>query len=314
MTHDLPTPKHSEHDIDRKYLDFKVVDFCLSDRVNIEAWATIRPSINFFENTNGKPKHYRIGKKIDNTGVLYKTTHQEMEEDDQPKKLFDWMEMNEEILRYPISLSSLESWFFSEFSLFYHAYITKPWFISIHSLVSDYNVSVSESEKFSEKSANEKKSNELDNPNQDEKELRIHEDVGSYEQELRIHEDVGPDEQELVIHEDVGSDEKELRIHENLESDEQELRIHEDIGSDQQELLSHENFESDEQELLSREDVGSYEQGLVSHENENFESDVQETSESVGLNRQKKIEEDSIGSDLTKLIKEKKRRRFYGKR
>ncbi|GFP89922.1 protein tic 214, partial [Phtheirospermum japonicum] len=43
------------------------------------------------------------------------------------KGFFDWMGMNEKILKEPIS--NLESWFFPEFVLLSSAYKMKPWFI-----------------------------------------------------------------------------------------------------------------------------------------------------------------------------------------
>ncbi|XAR69526.1 hypothetical protein NMG60_11001145, partial [Bertholletia excelsa] len=76
---------------DRKYLDWKIFNFCLRKKINIEAWIKIDTNSN------------------------------------KNKIFFDWMGMNEEILSCPIS--NMELWFFPEFLLLYNAYKMKPWFI-----------------------------------------------------------------------------------------------------------------------------------------------------------------------------------------
>ena len=177
-----------DKNIDRKYLDFKILDFSLRNKIDIEDWIDISTSIN--ENTKTEPRNYQIVEKINKKSLVYSTIYQEIKQSDQKNKLFDWMGMNEKILSRPIS--NLEFWFFSEFFSFYNAYKMKPWVIPINLLFSNSNVS----EKFSKNKSinrkkktnpfipsNEKKSFELENRNQDEKELVSKEDLGSYVQE-----------------------------------------------------------------------------------------------------------------------------------
>nr|YP_009564168.1 Ycf1 [Dysphania pumilio]QAX91456.1 Ycf1 [Dysphania pumilio] len=172
-----------EKNIDRKYLDLKILSFCLSKKVDIEAWVDINTSMD--KNTKTELNNFQIVDKINKKGLFYRTIYQEMRQPDQKKKNFDWMGMNDEILSRPIS--NLEFWFFSEFVLFYNAYKMKPWVIPINLLFSNYNVSkrFSENKNINRKKkrnpfipSNEKKSFELENWNQAEKELISQENLG----------------------------------------------------------------------------------------------------------------------------------------
>nr|YP_010977399.1 hypothetical chloroplast RF19 [Caroxylon nitrarium]WOA00541.1 hypothetical chloroplast RF19 [Caroxylon nitrarium] len=114
-----------EKDTDRKYLDLKIIHFCLRKKTDIEAWVDISTSMN--KNTKTESKNSQILNKINKKDPFYRTIYQEMNPFHQKKNLFDWMGMNEEILSHPIS--ELESWFFSEFIFFYNKYKMKPWVI-----------------------------------------------------------------------------------------------------------------------------------------------------------------------------------------
>nr|YP_009512891.1 hypothetical protein [Suaeda malacosperma]AXK15209.1 hypothetical protein [Suaeda malacosperma] len=170
---------------DRKYLDFKILRFCLTKKVDIETWVNISTSMN--ENTKTESKNYQIIDKMDkiidkmvNKGLFYHTISQKINRCHQKRNLFDWMRMNEEILSCPIL--KLESWFFSEFFLFYNTYKMKPWIIPIDFLLSNYNVSeiLNENKNINRKKktnnfiqSNEKKSFELKNRNQNQDEIVI---------------------------------------------------------------------------------------------------------------------------------------------
>nr|WRW10954.1 Ycf1 protein [Gleadovia mupinensis]WRW10957.1 Ycf1 protein [Gleadovia mupinensis] len=69
------------------------------------------------------------------------------------RKYFDWMRMNEKMLKHP--LSNLESWFFPKFVLLYNAYKMKPWFIPskllLFNLNRNENKNSSENKKINEK-------------------------------------------------------------------------------------------------------------------------------------------------------------------
>ena len=174
-----------EKNKDRKYLDFKIIRFCLTKKVDIETWVNIGTSMN--ENTKTESNNYQIIDKMDkiidkmaNKGLFYHTISQKINRCHQKRNLFDWMRMNEEILSCPIL--KLESWFFSEFFLFYNAYKMKPWIIPIDFLFSNSNVSeiLNENKNINRKKktnnfiqSNEKKSFELKNHNQNQDEIVI---------------------------------------------------------------------------------------------------------------------------------------------
>nr|URQ21714.1 hypothetical chloroplast RF19 [Viburnum opulus var. sargentii] len=168
---------YMEKNPDRKYFDWKMLNFFLRKKVDIEAWIKTDP------NSNKKIKigthNYQIIDKIEKQDLFYLTIHQdpEIKPPNYKKRFFDWMEMNEEILNRPIS--NLELWFFPEFVLLYNAYKMKPWIIPSKLLLSNLNINenVSENKKINRKQkgnffrpANEKKSFQLKNRNQEEKE------------------------------------------------------------------------------------------------------------------------------------------------
>nr|YP_009571006.1 hypothetical protein RF1 [Quintinia verdonii]QBC69512.1 hypothetical protein RF1 [Quintinia verdonii] len=174
---------YMEKNPDRKYFDWKVLNFFLRQKVDIEAWIKINPNSN--KNTKIGSNNYQIIEKIDTKDLFYLTIHQYPEINPSNQKkifFFDWMEMNEEIVNRPIS--NLELWFFSEFVLLYNAYKIKPWIIPSKLLL--FNFTINENKKINGKQrgnffrpSNEKKSFELKNRNQEEKETARQGDLGS---------------------------------------------------------------------------------------------------------------------------------------
>nr|YP_010193853.1 hypothetical chloroplast RF19 [Mimusops coriacea]QZQ53415.1 hypothetical chloroplast RF19 [Mimusops coriacea] len=173
-----------EKSLDRKYLDWKIINFCLRKKFDIEAWIKIDTNSN--KNTKTGLTNYQIINKIDKKDLFYLTIHQnqEMNLPNQKKKKWDWMGMNEEILSRPIS--NLELWFFPEFVLLYNAYKMKPWFIPSKLLFLNLNINenVSKNKNINRKQqgilpSNEKKSFELKNQNQKEKESAGQRDLRS---------------------------------------------------------------------------------------------------------------------------------------
>nr|YP_010599085.1 hypothetical chloroplast RF1 [Primulina luochengensis]WAL03462.1 hypothetical chloroplast RF1 [Primulina luochengensis] len=110
-----------EKTADRKYFDWKIINFSLNSQIII----------------NKKDLFYLIIPEINPTN-----SH---------KVFFDWMGMNEKMLKHPIS--NLELWFFPEFVLLYNAYKTKPWFIPSKLLLLNLNRNKksSENKKINEK-------------------------------------------------------------------------------------------------------------------------------------------------------------------
>nr|UNA62968.1 hypothetical protein RF1 [Leea guineensis] len=168
---DIPNNYLGEDDIidieknpDRKYFDWRILNFCLRKKVDIEAW--IGTTINSNKTTKTGSNNFQI---IDKKGLF-----------------FDWMGMNEEILNR--SISNLEPSFFPEFVLLYNTYKMKPWVIPIKLLLLNFNgnKNFNKNRNITRKqkgnpfiSSNEKKLFELANRNQEEKESAGQVDLGS---------------------------------------------------------------------------------------------------------------------------------------
>nr|QWY86912.1 hypothetical chloroplast RF1 [Bobgunnia madagascariensis] len=99
-----------EKNLDRKYFDWRILKFCIRNKVDFEAWIDT-------------DYYFRI--------------HKEINPSNQNKTFFDWMGMNVEILNR--SISNPEFWFFSKFMIFYNAYTSNPWIIPIKSLFFHFN-------------------------------------------------------------------------------------------------------------------------------------------------------------------------------
>ncbi|KAL9170152.1 hypothetical protein ABFS82_04G125800 [Erythranthe guttata] len=132
--------------IDRKYFNWKILNFYLRQKLDIEAWIMIHTNRN--QNTKiGINNSYKISKKD-----LSSLMSPEITPSNSIKRFFDWMGMNEKMLNCPVS--NLELWFFPEFMLLYNAYKTKPWVIPIKLLLLNLNKNENSSEN---KKINEKK-------------------------------------------------------------------------------------------------------------------------------------------------------------
>ena len=202
---------------DRKYFDWKILNFCLQKKSNIDTWINISISSN--ETTKTEPKNFQIVDKIYKKDLFYHTIYQKIKRFHQKKNLFDWMGMNEEILSRPIS--NLEFGFFPEFLLLFNAYKTKPWIIPINLLFSNCNVrenfreikNINKTKKTNpfipSIISNDKKSFELENQNQDEKELVSQQNPGSDVQENS--ESLFSNQQKDIEENYIGSDIKNRR-------------------------------------------------------------------------------------------------------
>nr|YP_009698593.1 Ycf1 [Petalonyx linearis]QEJ85600.1 Ycf1 [Petalonyx linearis] len=185
---------YMEKNLDRKYFDWKILNFCLIKKVDIEAWIEFDTNSN--KNTKTDIKNYQIIDNSDRIGLFYLMIHQDQEINPPNQIFFDWMGMNEEILNR--SISNLEFWFFPEFVLLYNAYKMKPWVIPRKLLLFNLNINEngSENKNINGKqqkdlfiSSNEKKYVELKNRNQEEKEPASQGNLGS---DTQNQEDLGP--------------------------------------------------------------------------------------------------------------------------
>nr|QVL27310.1 hypothetical protein RF1 [Vitex tripinnata] len=161
----------------RKYFDWKIFNFYLRQKVDIEAWTIIDTNRN--QNTQIRTNNsHKISKKD-----LFYLMIPEINPPNSHKGFLDWMGMNEKMLKRPIS--NLELWFFPEFVLLYKAYKMKPWFIPSKLLLlnlngsenSNENKKINQKEKGSFLIASNKKNKK--HRNQEEKESTSRGDRGS---------------------------------------------------------------------------------------------------------------------------------------
>nr|AME16616.1 Ycf1 [Syringa tigerstedtii] len=158
----------------RKYLDWKIINFDLRKKVDIEAWITIDANSN--QNTKIVTNNSQI---IDKKKIFYLNLMiPEMNLPNPPKVFFDWMGMNEKILKCPIL--NLELWFFPEFLLLYNTYKKKPWFIPSKLLL--LNLNRNQKKKINEKQKGSfliPSNKKIKNRNQEEKKTTSQGDLGS---------------------------------------------------------------------------------------------------------------------------------------
>nr|YP_010632810.1 hypothetical chloroplast RF19 [Acanthus leucostachyus]WBP64482.1 hypothetical chloroplast RF19 [Acanthus leucostachyus] len=138
---------YMEKTTDRKYLDWKILNFDLGRKVDIETWMTTNTNQNTQIRTNIRTNNSQIIHKKD----LFYLMIPETNLPNCPKGFFDWMGMNEKMLKCLIS--NLELWFFPEFVSLYTAYKMKPWFIPSKLLLLTLNFysNSSENKKINEK-------------------------------------------------------------------------------------------------------------------------------------------------------------------
>nr|YP_010516472.1 hypothetical chloroplast RF1 [Meehania henryi]UXL88649.1 hypothetical chloroplast RF1 [Meehania henryi] len=135
---DIP---YTEKPVDRKYFDWKFFNFYLRQKIDIEAWIIIDTNRN--QNDQIRTKNSQIISKKD----LFYLMIPETNSLNSHKGFFDWMGMNEKMLKRPIP--NLGFWLFPEFVLLYKAYKMKPWFIPSKLLL--LNLNSSKNKKINEK-------------------------------------------------------------------------------------------------------------------------------------------------------------------
>nr|WBU15029.1 hypothetical protein RF1 [Pterolobium punctatum] len=182
MTDDIPIKNYivkdyildMEKNLDRKYFDWRILNFCLRNKVDFGAWI----------DTN-----------------YYFTFHQEINPSNQKRFFFDWMGMNVEILNR--SIANREFFFFSKFFIFYNAYTSNPWIIPIKLLFFNFNVNKNVNEK---KNITERKKIDIFRPSKKKKEKR---NQGKTEYTGRINLEESLSKKEKDVEEDyAGSDMK----------------------------------------------------------------------------------------------------------
>nr|YP_009518720.1 hypothetical chloroplast RF19 [Hepatica henryi]AXP21755.1 hypothetical chloroplast RF19 [Hepatica henryi] len=173
---------------DRKYFDWRTINFCLRKNIDIEEWRNrdieASANININKNTKTRTNYYQIIEKMDKKVFFNLTIHKQICPTNQTKTSFDWMGMNEEILN--CTISNLELWFLPEFVLLYNTYKIQPWIVPINLLLFKLKLNINKniSKNINEKKKkdrlyNPKKSLELENRNQEEKQHPVQGDLGS---------------------------------------------------------------------------------------------------------------------------------------
>nr|YP_010550774.1 hypothetical chloroplast RF1 [Sonerila obliqua]UTM92919.1 hypothetical chloroplast RF1 [Sonerila obliqua] len=207
---------------DQKYFDWKILDLYFRKKGDIHSWIAIDTNINFNNNTNTNTKgnnyNYPIVGKIDKKDLVYLQIDkdQKIKISKKKKSLFDWMGMNEEILRR--SISNLKLWFFGEFVLLYNTYKMHPWIILAKELLFNLNETVSENKNISQnqkenplkldKLSNENKSIKFENKNQDKKESLGKNNVELNIQNKETLESIVSTQEKDIEEDSAGSDRK----------------------------------------------------------------------------------------------------------
>nr|UTM94119.1 Ycf1 protein [Phyllagathis sp. 813] len=203
--------------LDTKYFDWKILYLCFRKKGDIYSWIAIDTNINVNNNTNTNTKvnNYPIVGKKDLV-YLQIDKDQKIKISKKKKSLFDWMGMNEEILRR--SISNLKLWFFGEFVLLYNTYKMNPWIIPAKELLFNLNETVSENKNITKnqkenplklsKLSNENKSIKLENKNQDKKESLGKNNVELNIQNKETLESIFSTQEKVIEEDSAGSDRK----------------------------------------------------------------------------------------------------------
>nr|WCP17105.1 hypothetical chloroplast RF1 [Menispermum dauricum] len=166
----------TDKNTDRKYFDWRILNFCLRKKNDIEGWNDMDTGTNINKNTKSEANYYQIIDKMDKKDLVYLASHKQIHPSNQTQNPFDWMGMNEKIFNCPIS--NLQLWFFPGFVLLYDAYKIQPWIIPINLLLLNFNGNENVSEKKNINrtkkkdlriASNKKKSLELEKKNKKEK-------------------------------------------------------------------------------------------------------------------------------------------------
>nr|QXI89188.1 hypothetical protein RF1 [Gentiana aristata] len=121
--------KSTKKKTDRRFFDWKTLHFDLRQKIAIEYWVKIDTNSN--QNTKIKTNNYQLTDKIVKKTLFYLALPKKLKikVPNPPKNLLDWMEMNQEIRKDPISTLNFNFWFFPEFLILSNLYKIKPWVI-----------------------------------------------------------------------------------------------------------------------------------------------------------------------------------------
>nr|YP_010962580.1 hypothetical chloroplast RF1 [Engelhardia unijuga]WNI01462.1 hypothetical chloroplast RF1 [Engelhardia unijuga] len=165
-----------EKSSDRKYFYWKILNFCVKNKIDIKDCINIDTITKRNKNTKISVNNYQIIDKFykKKKGLFSLTIHQKIHPFNKKKSLahWNWMGMNDKILSRSIAFL-----LFPEFEIFYNTYKIKPWAIPIKLLLFNFNVnqninkhkSTAEKKKISLFFFSKKKTLKLENRNRGEK-------------------------------------------------------------------------------------------------------------------------------------------------
>nr|QUB02817.1 hypothetical chloroplast RF19 [Tradescantia virginiana] len=124
---------HTYKNMDRKFLDCRILYFILRENINIESWTNIGTKLD--KNTKTEKK---IEKQLKNKDLFFLRIHQENNPSNKKKNFFNWMGMNQK--EDSPNISNLKPGFFPEFWLLFDAYKIQQWIIPIKLLLFDIDL------------------------------------------------------------------------------------------------------------------------------------------------------------------------------
>nr|UBX38630.1 hypothetical protein RF1 [Bupleurum fruticosum] len=186
-----------EKNSDKKYFGWRIFKFCLRKKDDIESWIDIEITSN--KNIKIGSNNYQLSDKMDTKDLFDLTIHQDQEilPSNKKKIFFDWMGMNEEILRD--SICNLELRFLQKFCRLYNMYKMKPWILPIKLLLLNCNNNNTNKKVTKNKNINRKKNGDfflsskkknlikLSNQNQEEHEKAIEKDYVESDLDMKKH-------------------------------------------------------------------------------------------------------------------------------
>nr|YP_009559085.1 hypothetical chloroplast RF19 [Corallorhiza cf. striata 'CA']QBA91160.1 hypothetical chloroplast RF19 [Corallorhiza cf. striata 'CA'] len=141
-------PIDTNRNLDRKYLDCRILHLYLCFIKNIEIWINAHIGIKIQKDTKTEINNF---KKMDKKDLFYPTINPEIKPCNQKSLFFDCMGMNKERLYDTASnhytISNLETWFFPEFVLLFDVYKIQPWIIPIKSLFFNFYININKKSK-----------------------------------------------------------------------------------------------------------------------------------------------------------------------
>nr|YP_010723428.1 Ycf1 protein [Dierama igneum]WDW26798.1 Ycf1 protein [Dierama igneum] len=128
----------TDKNLDRKYFDYKILDFFLikNKNIDIKAHTNTRTRIDTKIQKNVTIKTNKILEKKE---IFCFPMDREIHSSNQKRQIFDWIGINQKRVYRTISKPKLESWFFPEFVLLFDTYKIKPWIIPIKLLIFDFH-------------------------------------------------------------------------------------------------------------------------------------------------------------------------------